>query len=160
MHSITKLDLGLQGVGIDFERKLGRVSTIDFATGIGTGGYEIEAGNFTYTVNPFRPTAYFSVTPKFYYNLGKRAEKNKSTEANSGNYIGARIKYTTRGIESTQTQDALVLNVHWGLQRIIARRWTVNSHLGAGYSVNAVELNKAEGTFYPAVDLKFSYLLN
>jgi hypothetical protein len=160
LHPITKLDIGLQGFGIDFERKLGRLSTIDFATGIGTGGYEIESGNFTYVVNPLRPAAYFSATPKFYYNLAKRAEKGKSTEANSGNYIGLRIKYTTRGIESTETQNALLLNVHWGLQRIIAKRWTVNSHFGAGYSINAGELNKVEGTFYPAIDLKFSYLLN
>jgi hypothetical protein len=80
---------------------------------------------------------------------------------NSGNYIGLRVKYTTRGIsESPQVWDALLFNAHWGMQRAIGTRWTLNTHFGAGYAVDAVDLNNSEGTIYPALDLKFSYRLN
>lgn len=160
LHPLTKLELGLQGFGIGFERKLGHLSTVDLATGMGTGGYDIEPGSFTYVVHPFRPIAYFSITPKFYYNLGKRLRKDKSTEANSGDYIGVRIKYATKGIGDTESSNTLLFNVHWGLQRTIAKWWVINSNFGGGYAVKATELNKTGGSFYPAFDLMFSYLLH
>lgn len=50
----------------------------------------------------------------------------------------------------------MLVNVHWGLQRVIAARWAFNTHLGVGY---AVDLNSRFGTIYPALDLNYSYIL-
>ncbi len=160
IRPLTKLDLGLQGFGFTFERRLGNASSIDLSAGIGTGGYDIWR-SFTYVIDPLSPTAYVSITPKFYYNRAKRLAKGKKGELNSGNYIGVRVRYTSRGIsESTEAWDALLFNAHWGMQRAVGKRWTLNAHFGAGYAMNAVDLNNSEGTIYPALDLKFSYILN
>jgi hypothetical protein len=161
IQTLTKLNLELQGVGFSAEPKLGNSSTIDFSAGIGTGGYDIWQSSFTYVVNPLGPTGFISITPKFYYNRTRRLEKGKAGELNSGNYIGLRIKYTTRSIsENAEAWDALLFNAHWGMQRAIGNRWTLNTHFGLGYAIDAVDLNNSAGTVYPALDLKFSYILN
>jgi hypothetical protein len=161
LHSITKLNLELQGFGISFEPRLSNSVTMDLSAGIGTGGYDIWSENFTYVVYPQGPTGFISITPKFYYNLKKRLAKGKPVDLNSGNYIGLRIKYTSRSIaENTDIRDALLFNTHWGMQRAIGKRWTLNTHFGLGYVIDATDLNNSEGTIYPALDLKFSYILN
>jgi len=161
LHSLTKFNLELQGFGFSLEPKLGNSSTIDFSAGIGTGGYDIWRSNFNYVVDPLGPTGFISITPKFYYNRNKRLAKGKSGELNSGNYLGVRVKYTTRSIsENAQAWDALLFNAHWGLQRAVGNRWTFNTHFGLGYAIDAVDLNNSAGTIYPALDIKFSYILN
>jgi len=161
LRSLTKLNLELQGFGISLEPRLGNLATIDVSAGIGTGGYDIWSESFTYVVYPQGPTAFISITPKIYYNRKKRIEKGKPVALNSGNYFGLRIKYTTRSIaENTDIRDALLYNAHWGMQRALGKKWTVNTHFGVGYAIDATDLSNSEGTFYPAVDLKFSYIFN
>ena len=160
LHPLTKLDLGLQGAGVSFERRLGNAASIDLSAGFG-GGYDIWSHSFTYVGQVFSPSGYVSITPKFFYNRLKRIAKGRSVELNGGNYIGLRIKYTTRGIaENPDAWDALLFNIHWGLQRAIAKRWTVNTHLGIGYAIDAVDLNHVPGSFYPAMGFNFSYILS
>jgi len=161
LRPLTKFNLELQGFSFSAEPKLGKSSTIDFSAGIGTGGYDIWRSSFNYIVDPSSPTGFISITPKFYYNRNKRMAKGKTGDLNSGNYIGLRVKYTSRGIaEDTQVWDALLFNVHWGMQRAIGNRWTLNTHFGLGYAIDAVDMNNSAGTIYPALDLKFSYILN
>lgn len=161
LQPLTKLNLELQGVSLSYEPRLGNSATIDLSAGIGTGGYDIWSDSFTYVVDPTSPTAFISITPKFYYNRSKRLAKGKSADLNSGNYFGLRLKYTSRGIaENPDVRDALAFNVHWGMQRNLSKRWTLNSHFGAGYAIDATDLSNSDGSFYPALDLKFSYILN
>jgi hypothetical protein len=160
LQPLTKLNLELQGVSLSYEPRLGNSATIDLSAGVGTGGYDIWS-SFTYVIDPTSPTAFISITPKFYYNRNKRLSKGKTGDLNSGNYIGLRVKYTTRGLaENPDVRDALLFNAHWGMQRAISKRWTLNIHFGAGYGIDATDLNNSEGSIYPALDLKFSYLLN
>ena len=65
LRTLTKLDLGLQGVGITFEPKIGKSATIDLSAGIG-GGYDIYFNEFTYLLDVTNPAIYLSVTPKFF----------------------------------------------------------------------------------------------
>jgi len=161
LQPLTKLNLELQGFGFSYEPRLGNSSTIDLSAGVGTGGYDIWSDSFTYVVDPLSPTAFISITPKFYYNRNKRLEKGKTDALNSGNYFGFRLKYTSAGLgENPNIRDALLFNIHWGMQRAIAKRWTLNSHFGAGYAIDASDLNHSDGSFYPALDLKFAYILN
>ncbi len=79
---------------------------------------------------------------------------------NAGNYLGARLKYVT-GNKSTNinyvTYPALLVNIHWGIQRALGQRWLFNAHAGLGC---AVDVNSGTGNIlYPAVDVKFAYLL-
>jgi len=161
LQSLTKLNLEFQGIGLSYEPRLGNSATIDLSAGIGIGGYDIQSGGFTYVVDATNLTAFVSITPKLYYNRSKRLARGKSIDVNSGNYIGFRLKYTSRGIaENTDIRDALLFNVHWGIQRAISNRWTFNTHFGAGYGIDATDLSNSEGSIYPALDVKFSYILN
>ena len=158
LRNLVKLDLGLQGIGFTFEPRVGKNTTIDLSAGIG-GGYNISTDDLTYEVDITNPALYFSVTPKFFYNRQKRIEKGKASLLNAGNYIGLRIKYTTKGLsENSEIYDALLMNVHWGLQRTLGIKWSFMTHIGAGYAMDATDLNHANGTFYPALEFRFSYV--
>jgi hypothetical protein len=163
LRPLTKLDMGLQGIGFTFERRPGNKITVDLSLGMG-GGYRINysvlaKNDITYQWDFIGPAFYFSITPKFYYNREKRSAKGKTNSLNSGNYIGLRVKYTTKSMsESANVRDALLMNIHWGLQRAIAKRWTINLHIGAGYITDATDLQNTAGSIYPALDFKFSYI--
>src|SRR5689334_22630515 len=90
LTNLLKLDLGLRGVGVSFEPRLGKRMTVDLSTGLG-GGYNISSNSFEYKWNFLDPAIFIIVNPKFYYNLKNRIGKGKDVSRNSGNYIGAVI---------------------------------------------------------------------
>jgi len=158
LRNLAKLDLGLQGIGFTFEPRVSKNTTIDLSAGIG-GGYNISDNDLTYEVDITNPAFYFSVTPKLFYNRQKRIEKGKASLLNAGNYIGLRVKYTTKGLsENSDIYDALLMNVHWGLQRPLGKKWSFLTHVGAGYAMDATDLNHVSGTIYPAIEFRFSYV--
>src|SRR5688572_382711 len=110
LRTLTKLDLGLQGVGFTIEPRLGNRMTMDISLGAG-GGYDVYESNFHYTWNLLDPAFYFSVTPKLYYNRARRLAKGKSVKYNAGNYFGWRLKYTTPSIGGdTDAYDTALMN--------------------------------------------------
>ncbi len=158
---LTKLQLGFHGVGISFQRRMGRKWTIDLATGFG-GGYSTSYNDFKYLLRVSKPVVYISLNPRLYYNLEKRAAKGKNTSMNAGNYFGFKVNYTTRNIiGEAEVWDVVLFNLHWGMQRSISKRWSVNGHVGVGYAMDAVDFSHIYNSFfYPALDLRFSYRLN
>ena len=151
--NLTKLDIGPQGLGFSYEPKISSKLTTDLCIGVG-GGYFIDKNSFDY--NLFQPAVYFSVTPKYFYNIHKRINNGKNTKFNSGNYFGLRIKYITPfSGNSDKARNSLLTNVHWGIQRAIGGNWLLNFHLGVGY---ATDLDYG-GTAYPSIDIKFAYVL-
>jgi hypothetical protein len=158
---LTRLDLSLQGIGAGFERRLGKACLLDLAMGVSVGGYNINSGSIEYNWIPSEPAFYVSFTPRFFYNLRKREERGNDTRLNSGNFIGLRLKYTTRSIvENTNIYDAILLNIHWGLQRSLGARWSFSTHFGIGYAIDATDLQNTGSTWYPAIDLRFSRILS
>lgn len=156
--SLAKLDVGLQGVGFSYEPKLFNKLTIDFSAGLG-GGYDIDEDEFTYAV--LKQALYLSLTPKYFYSIKKRGSKGKNTQLNSANYFGIRLKYVTPfepqiDFEDPISTNALLTNIHWGLQRAIGGHWLFNSQVGVGY---AADIDCNCGTIYPALDLKFAYVM-
>jgi len=160
-RSLTKIDIGFQGLGFSYEPRLSDKLTIDFAAGAG-GAYAIYENDFTYFLS--KAGYYISVTPKYFYNLNNRARAGKTTALNSGNYIGFRFKYAAPFTAQTDLIDpatnAVLINLHWGMQRAIRGRWLLNTHVGAGYAQNGENDALRGGTFYPSLDLKFAYILS
>ncbi|MCU0335549.1 MAG: hypothetical protein MUF62_11000 [Chitinophagaceae bacterium] len=151
-----KLDMGLQGVGISMEPRLGNHLSLDLAMGAG-GGYDVSPFSFIYEFNLLQPAFYLSATPKFYYNRLKRLAKQKTIKNNSGNYIGLRLKYTTPSIAPNDyLRQTGLINLHWGLQRPIGNRGVFNTHAGFGY---AQSFGNSQGRIYPAIGVNFAYLL-
>ena len=154
LSSLAKIDLGLQGVGFTYEPRLSNKLTADLSAGFG-GGYSITEESIEYQL--LEPALYFSVTPKYFYNLQKRIDNGKSVQHNSGNYIGIRLTYNMPLSNKTdEIRNSFLVNIHWGIQRAIGNRWTINSHIGVGY---AEDIDYHFGTIYPALDFKFSYIL-
>jgi hypothetical protein len=151
---LTKIDIGLQGIGFSYEPKISDKLTIDLCAGVG-GGYKIEENDFAYKV--LQPAAYFSATPKYFYNFQKKINKGKNTKFNSGDYFGLRLKYVTplKG-NNDETRNGVLTNIHWGMQRAIGGNWLFNLHLGVGYATDL----KYGGIVYPAIDFKFAYILS
>jgi len=155
LSSLTKVDIGLQGIGFTYEPRLSNKVTLDLSAGAG-GGYDIAEGYLNYRVELLKPAFYFSLTPKYFYNRNKRSRQGKNTLLNSGNYIGLRLKYVTPNDRQTDlTRNSILTNIHWGIQRAIGNNWTFNSHIGLGY---AQDIDYNFGTIYPALDFKFSYI--
>jgi len=158
LKSLTKLDLGLQGVGFSYEPRISNKMMIDLSVGAG-GGYNVSEDGVDYRWNFLQPAIYLMITPKFYYNRKKRIEKGKKFQNNSGNYFGVRFKYTTGNNTSdynSRVYQAGLINLHWGIQRPLGNKWILNAHAGLGY---AQDFGSGFGTIlYPALELKFSYL--
>jgi hypothetical protein len=70
LRSLTKLDLGLQGVDLSYEPRISNKITIDLSAGAG-GGYGVYEGGVGYEWDLLHPALYLMVTPKFYYNRKK-----------------------------------------------------------------------------------------
>ena len=155
LSGFTKLDLGLQGIGLTYEPRLSNKMTVDISAGAG-GGYDIADGSIE--INYLKPAFYFSLTPKYFYNRQSRIDKGKKTLFNSGNYFGLRLKYITPiDRKSGLSRNSILANLHWGIQRATGNHWTFNSHIGAGY---AKDIDYGFGTIYPAIDFKFSYIFS
>ena len=155
LENLFKLDLGFRGIGLTYEPRLSDKMSLEFSAGLG-GGYNISSSSFDYNWDFLNPAVYVIINPKLYYNRNKRLEKEKSISRNSGNYIGMAVKYTTPSVgEVDRVVNSLLFNLHWGLQRPVGKRWTFNTHFGAGY---ASDLSGFGGTIYPAMDLRFAYV--
>jgi hypothetical protein len=157
VRSLTKLDLNFVGIGFTYEPRLAKFITLELSTGA-AGGYRIAEGSFEYISRIGFPAFYFSANPKFFYNRQRRVEKGRKTLLNAGNYLGLKAKYTTPSVAPDNMENhALLVNLHWGMQRAIGRRWTINTHFGFGYGY---DLATNSGAVYPAIDLHFSYVLS
>lgn len=156
LKTMIKVNAELQGIGFSYEPRLSKKATLELTAGAG-GGYDVYEGGFDYQWSVFQPAFYFSATPKFFYNRQKRINIGRKSRLNSGNYIGLRLKYTTHAVAGYDPLwDALLINVHWGLQRVIGKRWMFATHAGLGY---ARDVSSQFGTPYPALDFKVSYVL-
>ena len=76
---------------------------------------------------------------------------------NSGNYIGFRTKISGPK-DLGYYNDALLTNIHWGLQRAMGERWLLNTHVGLGYGWN-LSHDFSVGSPYPSIDFKISYVI-
>jgi hypothetical protein len=153
LKPLTMVDLSLISAGITQQVVAGDKIVIDFSGGIGPG-FDIAEGSH---IVKFLPAVYGSVTPKYYYNLAKRTNKGKSTNNNSGNFMGLRVKYSLPVfVDSDEIRNTFFINGFWGLQRSLGSKWIFSGQLGAGY---ALDTDYNFGTIYPALDFKFGYLL-
>lgn len=153
--TLARFDLGHLGIGFTYEPRITDKMVIELSGGAG-GGYNLSGGTFYHVWKFVQPAFYFSATPKFYYNRQKRFDKGKSLLNNSGNYLGLRVRYTTPGVgPDDDLRDTGLINLHWGIQRPIGEKWTFTTHVGLGYAQDLVSRN---GMFYPAFDLRFSYI--
>lgn len=162
LQGLIKVDMGFAGISIGSERRIGHNMMIDLAAGLG-GGYSIYDNQLNYTF-PGEPMVFVSINPRVYINRNKRASAGRKTRLNAGSYIGFRLKLNVPLIEPGASSEAYLANIHWGIQRPIARKWLLNGHAGIGYALGSSaprEFNdKGIRFFYPALECRLSYVIN
>lgn len=129
--------LNILAPGIVYEAGLGQKVTLNSELNMGVGySYDSFSGS-QWFLFPF-----IDEQVRYYYNLEKRANKEKRTANNSGNYVAFGSTYFFESInknEAISNLDGLTLSTVWGLQRTYKRNFNSNLGLGVGYNFSPNE---------------------
>ncbi|MCK8521239.1 hypothetical protein M0D21_06665 [Aquimarina sp. D1M17] len=120
--SVFGIQTGLLGIWAHNELKLS--SQIALRSEIGFGGLN---------TSNIRPV--LALEPRWYYNLQKRADKDKRVDGNSGNYISLRARYHFHSTEDAEKSDLyhLLTVATWGIRRNIGKHFNYEAGIGTGF---------------------------
>ncbi len=155
LDKFTRINLGFHGLEVTNELPISKSFVWENSLGIGMGYSTIGSG-VSYTLYLDAPTPYITSELKFLYNRNKRFSKGRSTMNNSGNYIGLQTKYSFGNTSTLDINQALLSDIHWGIQRPLGERFIFDFHIGFGY---LSDFNLEEGIFTPTLGLRFGYKL-
>ena len=163
LQTIPKIGIGINGLDFSVEIPVAEKITIEPAIGLGPSYDFSDKDALTKKIDwhwaLLEPSLHASMYGKFFYNRDKRIRKTKSLLFNSGNFIGAKVKYVSKPLTSEEFHgqtNTFIANLNWGGQRNIGRHWNYSYSMGLGYGHN---IESSYGTFYPAFDLKIAYVL-
>lgn len=151
-QSVTGLQIGFFGAEVYNEARLSDQvslrSQLSFLPSIWGGDFYSKTG--------FALAPALSLTPKYYYNLTKRAEKGKNTKNNAANYIAAELQYVPNwfvisNVEGVQVHPSLSIIPHYGFRRNFATDF--NYEFKAGVGIGTI-LKKGYGLQVP-IELSF-----
>lgn len=163
LQTIPKIGIGINGLDFSVEIPVAEKITIEPAIGLGPSYDFSDKDALTKKIDwhwaLLEPSLHASMYGKFFYNRDKRIRKTKSLLFNTGNFIGAKVKYVSKPLTSEEFHgqtNTFIANLNWGGQRNIGRHWNYSYSMGLGYGHN---IESSYGTFYPAFDLKIAYVL-
>ncbi|SFN55071.1 hypothetical protein SAMN05421741_10721 [Paenimyroides ummariense] len=155
LENIGKVSLGLQGAEFSYELPLSKSLLLESAAGLGVG-MEVDHNKSTYSFYLLDPVPFVSTELKWIYNREKREAKEKNNANNAGNYVGLQTKYSFGHPNSLALNKALLTDIHWGLQRSLGTKFTLNTNIGLGYMY---DFDTTYGDVAPVLRLKFGYRL-
>jgi len=102
----------------------------------------------------------FTLTPKYYYNLNRRIEKDKNTRNNAANYLGLQIRYMPGWVlsnhENMDLPDQINLIPTYGLRRNFLNHFNYEFKAGLGYGFGHSEIFGVDmNVSGPVFDLTF-----
>lgn len=163
LQTIPKIGIGINGLDFSVEIPVAEKITIEPAIGLGPSYDFSDKDALTKKIDwhwaLLEPSLHASMYGKFFYNRDKRIRKTKSLLFNTGNFIGAKVKYVSKPLTSEEFHgqtNTFIANLNWGGQHNIGKHWNYSYSMGLGYGHN---IESSYGTFYPAFDLKIAYVL-
>jgi len=146
--SVFGVQVGFLGAWVHHEARLADQFALRTEVGLDASGF---------ISNPFSENAKYifapeiTVEPRYYYNLSKRAEKQKNTTANAANFISLKTTYTpdwftisNRNNTSVASQFSIVPT--WGMRRNISNsNFNYELGFGLGYEHNFYNYGYDEG---------------
>lgn len=153
LNNFGRLNLGLHGLELSYELPLSQSIVWENNLGIGMG-MEASAGSASFAFYFDRPTPFVKSQLKWLYNRNKRLSKGKNVYDNSGNFIGLQSKYSFGDADLFDVNQAILTEIHWGIQRNIGARFLFNLHLGLGI---VSDFDNSESVFTPTFGLRFGY---
>ncbi len=163
LQTIPKIGIGINGLDFSVEIPVAEKITIEPAIGLGPSYDFSDKDALTKKIDwhwaLLEPSLHASMYGKFFYNRDKRIRKTKSLLFNTGNFIGAKVKYVSKPLTSEEFHgqtNTFIANLNWGGQHNIGKHWNYSYSVGLGYGYN---LDYSRSTFYPAFDVKVAYVL-
>lgn len=129
--SLFGVQTGLLGVWGFHEARLGNKLALRSELGLGLNLFSFKSD---FAIFPM-----VVLEPRYYYNLDKRAGKQKSISKNSGNYITLSVAYApdlfyiTNNDSRTNYLPELFIAPTWGIRRHIGNNFNYEAGIGAGY---------------------------
>ena len=131
-RSLIGGQVGYLGAWANYEAKLS--DRITFKTEVGLDkGYVIES--LLSSIRSFHPI--ISIEPRYYYNLGRRAELLKKTQGNTGNFWALQMRYNLPLIIDNKSgfnnREAIIITPKYGIRRTLGNHFNLETTLGFGY---------------------------
>src|SRR5690606_16214031 len=129
--SVSGVQVGLLGAWIHHETRLAEQFTLRAEIGLGATIFGGLYSGTNYALSPV-----LTIEPRYYYNIGKRAEKQKNTTANAANFISLKATYAPDWFVISNKDNVYVNNMislvpTWGMRRNIGSS-NFNYELGFG----------------------------
>lgn len=156
VRSINKLGVFFPGLSLEREQKISKSSTISFGVNYQlhflrsyylsydyyfSGGY-VQTSNHKISYNSkLKAIPGASVSYRYYYNLEKRAENNRKTDYNSGNYLGLEVSSMfPRMFDKQNDYDyQIMITPNWGIQRNPGKSTNGEFAVGPALVINPYE---------------------
>lgn len=134
--SIFGVQTGFLGIWLHNESKLTNSLALRSEIGFDSGIYggSVMFGDET----NFFLTPVITIEPRWYYNLEKRLDKEKSIDKNSGNFIGLKISFNPdlfviSNQEGIQVPNQIFIIPKWAMKRTLGEHFTYELGIGIGY---------------------------
>lgn len=154
LEKTAKISIGIQGIEANYELPITKEIIWENSLGMGVGMNAYNNGS-EFNLNIPNASPFVSSGLKWMYNYEKRVANSKDTQHNSANYLGLQTKFSFGNNNSNVSQNqALLTDIHWGLQRNLGSKFTINTNIGLGY-LQDFEFN--DGAIAPILRVKFAY---
>ncbi len=133
-QSIYGIQTGFLGVWTHYETRLSNAIALRTELGFDSG---IWGGSF-YNNTGFLLTPVITVEPRWYYNLGRRKNKSKRIEGNSGNFVLLKSSYhpdwfVISNYDNLKIISDISIIPTWGIRRNIGKHFNYEAGIGIGY---------------------------
>lgn len=156
VKSINKFGVFFPGLSLEREQKISKSSTISFGVNYQlhflrsyylsydyyfSGGYVQTSNHKITSDSKLKAVPGASVSYRFYYNLDKRAENNRKTDYNSGNYVGLEVSSIfPRMFNNENDYDyQIMITPNWGIQRNPGKSTNGEFAIGPALVINPYE---------------------
>jgi len=158
--SVFGIQTGLLGIWGHNEFKMSNKLAFRSEIGLDVGFW---GGSF-YEDNGFIMAPLLSIEPRWYYNISKRAAKEKRIDGNSANFLSLRIAYHPDWFVISNQDVNMVSDISivptWGLRRNIGQHFNFETGAGIGYAyyfAKAAGYVENEGEVVLTILLKIGY---
>lgn len=157
--TVIAVEAGAHGLGLSAEWNASGIFTVETAASYGPS-YDVDAVEWFPFLNVFpaygKAAARFSVNPRFYITRQRERQGATKNKHRIEQYFGLTYAYVTKAFNHYYPATSLV-NLHYGMRQEALPRLLFTAYGGIGWAGNH---ETGFTTLYPALNIKFGYILN
>ena len=132
LYKLGRINWGLHGFELSYEAPVSKSLVWENSLGAGMGA-SANNGAVEFLLDFAQPVPFVKSQLKLIYNRNKRIRKERTVAMNAGNYVGLQSKYSFGKGSDRRLNETLLTELHWGFQRPLGKKFTLNTHVGLGY---------------------------